>query len=936
MWEWRPTRLAIVRRVILAYLMACLALAIADAVVPGLSIDTLAVLLLAALLLLALDSFCAVVFHWLLVAWPIFVAQALGLAVQFLAILVLGRTLPGVRADDTAAFWGTVVLTVLNSLFAELVAVSDDDSYYSVLVRRLVSRNIRRPAEPKPGLLVVQIDGLSLPILKHTIGAGRVPVLGRLVRDGDATLHPWTAMLPPTTPASQAGILHGRNDGIAGFRWYEKAGARLMVANHPEDAAEIVRRVSNGAGFLADDGASIGNLVTGDAPRSYLTMATITTGDSAEGDRRLRGFFVTTVNYIRLLVLMAGEIAKELYQAERQRGRSVEPRMHRDMHFAVERAATNIALRTVSTALVIEEMYGSAPTIYVDYTGYDAIAHHCGPERVEAIDALEGIDRAIGSLLKAARYTSRPYRLVVLSDHGQCLGATFQQCYGQPLEAVIAGLLPRATTVVGTTDSVESAGIGRRIAAEIGRGPGLSSLVLRLLPRALRGYGGGAGSGATAAPPDVVVASSGSLAHVYFTSQSDRMTEKAIEKRYPGVIEALANHPGIGALVVRSATGHTLVRGPHGRLDLAASKADGSDVLADYGPGAVENLRRLAGFDTAGDLILLGAVDPISGEVTGFEELIGSHGGLGGWQTEPFILCPSTLNLAEDPPAGAPAIYRQLTAWRVQLQGKRVAPHGPSAGKPIAAATPPTAAASLPTAAASSLPDRTSARVSPPPRSRLMLLAGGFVALFGCLLALGAIAEDVHDQEANALDAIATPLLHSLSSPALDAVMQALTDLGSTLVVAPLFAVSFALLIWRRHRREALFLAVSIGGSTALNQSLKLIFQRPRPQLAWAQVQPEYSFPSGHAMNSIVFYVALALIVLVLWSRRAGLISVALAIVLALLIGTSRIYLGYHYFTDVVGGLLAGAAWLLIVLGAFDGGFWLRGRRAGASGTSGP
>ncbi len=933
MWEWRPTRLAIVRRAILAYLMACLALAIADAVVPGLSIDSLAVLLLAALLLLALDSFCAVVFHWVLVAWPIFVAQALGLAVQFVAILVLGRTLPGVRADDTAAFWGTVLLTVLNSLFAELVAVSDDDSYYSVLVRRLVSRNIRRPAEPKPGLLVVQIDGLSLPILKHAIGAGRVPVLGRLVRDGDATLHPWTAMLPPTTPASQAGILHGRNDGIAGFRWYEKSSARLMVANHPEDAAEIVRRVSNGAGFLADDGASIGNLVTGDAPRSYLTMATITTGNSADGDRRLRGFFVTTVNYIRLLVLMAGEIAKELYQAERQRGSSVEPRMHRDMHFAVERAATNIAMRTVSTALVIEEMYGSAPTIYVDYTGYDAIAHHCGPERVEAIDALEGIDRAIGSLLKAARYTSRPYRLVVLSDHGQCLGATFQQCYGQPLEAVIAGLLPRATTVVGTTDSVESAGIGRRIAAEIGRGPGLSSLVLRLLPRALRGYGGGAASGAAAAPPDVVVASSGSLAHVYFTSQSDRMTEKAIEKRYPGVIEALANHPGIGALVVRSATGHTLVRGPRGRLDLAASKADGSDVLADYGPGAVENLRRLAGFDTAGDLILLGAVDPISGEVTGFEELIGSHGGLGGWQTEPFILCPSTLKLAKDPPVGAPAIYRQLTAWRVQLQGKRVAPDGPSAGKPSAAATPPRAEA---TSRPSHTPARTSARVSPPPRSRLLLLAGGFIALFACLLALGAIAEDVHDQEAIALDAVATPLLHSLSSPALDAVMQALTDLGSTIVVVPLFAVSFALLIWRRHRREALFLAVSIGGSTALNQSLKLIFQRPRPQLAWAQVQPEYSFPSGHAMNSIVFYVALALIVLVLWSRRAGLISVALAIVLALLIGTSRIYLGYHYFTDVVGGLLAGAAWLLIVLGAFDGGLWLRGRRAGASGASGP
>jgi undecaprenyl-diphosphatase len=204
-----------------------------------------------------------------------------------------------------------------------------------------------------------------------------------------------------------------------------------------------------------------------------------------------------------------------------------------------------------------------------------------------------------------------------------------------------------------------------------------------------------------------------------------------------------------------------------------------------------------------------------------------------------------------------------------------------------------------------------------------MLIGGGFVALLACLLALGAVAEDVHDQEANALDALATPLLHALSNPILDAVMGTSTNLGSTIVVVPLFVVALVLLIWGRHRREALFLAASMAGSLVLNQSLKLIFQRPRPQLAWAQVQPEYSFPSGHAMNSIVFYVAVALIVWVLWGRRAGLIATVLAIVLALLIGTSRIYLGYHYFTDVVGGLLAGAAWLIIVAVALDGGLWL-------------
>jgi len=667
MWEWRPSRLAMLRRTVLSFAGACLALAIAAAVVPGLGVDGLAPLLLAGLLLLVLDSSSAVLLHWLLVPWPILIAQVLGLVIQFVAIVVLGRVVPGVRVDGTAtAVWAAVVVTILNNLFAELVAVSDDDSYYSVLVRRLVARDFRRAGEPTPGLLVVQIDGLSLPVLHNAIRAGRVPVLGRLVRDGVATLHPWIALLPPTTPASQAGILHGRNDGIAGFRWYEKAGARLLVANRPEDAAEIVRRISDGTGLLADDGAGIGNLVTGDATRSYLTMSTIAERAPAGDDRRLRGFFVTTVNYIRLVVLMVGEVAKELYQAERQRSRSVAPRMHRGLHYAVERAAVNVALRTVSTALVIEEMYGGAPTIYVDYTGYDTIAHHSGPERVEAIDALEGIDRGIGSLLKAARNAGRTYRLVVLSDHGQSLGATFQERYGHSLEEIIAALLPATMTVLGTTDAVESAGMGRRIAAEFGRGSGLGPLLARRLPRTLGHSGDRVGHGPTAEPPDVMVCSSGNLAHVYFTRQPDRMTRETIEAAYPGLLEALARHPGIGALVVRSAAGHVLAMGTRGQVDLTEGKPDGGDLLDDYGPRAAENLRHLDGFPNAGDLILLGAVDRDSGEVTGFEELVGSHGGLGGWQTEPFILYPAALALTEDPLVGASALYRQLIAWQVR------------------------------------------------------------------------------------------------------------------------------------------------------------------------------------------------------------------------------------------------------------------------------
>lgn len=208
----------------------------------------------------------------------------------------------------------------------------------------------------------------------------------------------------------------------------------------------------------------------------------------------------------------------------------------------------------------------------------------------------------------------------------------------------------------------------------------------------------------------------------------------------------------------------------------------------------------------------------------------------------------------------------------------------------------------------------------------------GFIALFGSLLVLGALAENVREQEASALDAFATPFLHSLASPTLDAAMRLATALGSTIVVGPLFLVVLALLLWRRYRSQATFLAVALAGSVALDEALKSIFHRPRPQLAWATVQPDYSFPSGHAMNSLVFYVALALVVWTIRGRPLGPLAVVLATVLTLLIGTSRIYLGYHYFTDVAAGFAAGAAWLLTVGAGFQGGIGHRPRPGRARG----
>jgi undecaprenyl-diphosphatase len=193
----------------------------------------------------------------------------------------------------------------------------------------------------------------------------------------------------------------------------------------------------------------------------------------------------------------------------------------------------------------------------------------------------------------------------------------------------------------------------------------------------------------------------------------------------------------------------------------------------------------------------------------------------------------------------------------------------------------------------------------------------GFAGLVAALVVLGSLADGVRDQEVFALDTWATPFLHSIASPVTDALFNTLTALGSSLVVLPIFLVAVALLIMRRRYGAGLFLSVALGGSLLIDYLMKLVFQRPRPKLDYAAVLPDYSFPSGHSMNGVVFYVSLALILWSVFGRRVGVPAMLIASLLAFGIGVSRIYLGYHYLTDVVGGWLAGIVWLLVVGAAF-------------------
>ena len=157
--------------------------------------------------------------------------------------------------------------------------------------------------------------------------------------------------------------------------------------------------------------------------------------------------------------------------------------------------------------------------------------------------------------------------------------------------------------------------------------------------------------------------------------------------------------------------------------------------------------------------------------------------------------------------------------------------------------------------------------------------------------------------------------IHAWASPQLTFAMRGFTTLGSEAFLVPVGLILVWLLVADGRRRAAALFVIAALGGEAWDEGLKLFFKRARPEAFFGIPQPNtYSFPSGHSMASCCFYGAVAMIAIAqARSRfRPWAIGAAMASLVAM-VGLSRIYLGVHYPTDVLGGYLAGVAWLAAI-----------------------
>lgn len=207
----------------------------------------------------------------------------------------------------------------------------------------------------------------------------------------------------------------------------------------------------------------------------------------------------------------------------------------------------------------------------------------------------------------------------------------------------------------------------------------------------------------------------------------------------------------------------------------------------------------------------------------------------------------------------------------------------------------------------------------------------GLVGSLALLFVFAKLAEEVFTNEITSLDNSTSLWVHGFSSPLLDAVFGALSTYVGVVGVVVASVLGFVMLLWRKHPYEAWRLALVVIGGLVLNQALKFLFHRSRPELWPGSQFAGFSFPSGHAMLSFCLFGMLTWLGWRYLSSLAGRITITLLCgLLVLLVGLSRIYLGAHFLSDIVAGYIASAFWLVAVLSGTDIFARLRQEKQGA------
>ncbi|MES0344302.1 MAG: phage holin family protein, partial [Anaerolineales bacterium] len=272
----KPSFLHSILRVLVIWAISAVALLIMSYLLDGVQMQSPSVAIVGAAVMGLLNALLWPLLSFVLVPFAVFTLGFAALLMNGLVAWFSAQLMDGLTIDGYwTAFWLALGMSAINIIISILLTIDDDSSWYRNQVKRRMKRTAKPEVTDVPGVLFLEIDGLARPILEKALAEGHVPTLQRWLESGSHTLSSWETDTSSQTSASQAGILHGNNSNIPAFRWYDKESGEIVASSNPSLLPGIEQSHSDGNGLLSDDGASRGNLFSGDAVYVMATASAI-------------------------------------------------------------------------------------------------------------------------------------------------------------------------------------------------------------------------------------------------------------------------------------------------------------------------------------------------------------------------------------------------------------------------------------------------------------------------------------------------------------------------------------------------------------------------------------------------------------------------------------------------------------------------------------
>jgi endonuclease/exonuclease/phosphatase family metal-dependent hydrolase len=296
----------------------------------------------------------------------------------------------------------------------------------------------------QPGLVMIQIDGLSRAQMERAMASGRLPFLQRLLRRENYRARTFYSGLPASTPAVQAELFYGARDAVPAFSFLNRDAKRVFDMFDSECAREVETQISEQGDGLLRGGSSWSNIYTGGASTddSHFCASRLGIGDTFRKRRVVQAITFPLFHFmafVRLVALLLAEFIVAIGDLLNGIVRGENALM--EFRTLLSRVAVCIFLREILTVGAKIDVARGLPVVHVNFLGYDEQAHRRGPDSAFAHWTLKGIDRAIKKIYRAAqRSARRDYQVWIYSDHGQEKTSLFKHD-GKMLDEIIRNAL---------------------------------------------------------------------------------------------------------------------------------------------------------------------------------------------------------------------------------------------------------------------------------------------------------------------------------------------------------------------------------------------------------------------------------------------------------------------------------------------------------------